>query len=53
MLNCFVKKLFRRLFMTTCYFSEDLAELSGTKNFVPNFIPNLELLFLFRSVPKF
>ena len=29
------------------------AELSGTKNFVPNFIPNLKLLFLLRSVPKF
>ena len=28
-------------------------ELSGTKNFVPNIIPNLKPLFLFRSVPKF
>ena len=29
------------------------AELSGTKNFVSYFIPNLKPLFLFRSVPKF
>ena len=28
-------------------------ELSGTKNFVPNSIPNLKPMFLFRSVPKF
>ena len=29
------------------------TELSGTKNFVPNSIPYLKPLFLFRSVPKF
>ena len=30
-----------------------MTELSGTKNFVANSIPNLKPLFLFRSVPKF